>query len=232
MKRYRLIAICGLGLGTALGLAPSAGAAVEVKAKHLLILRPGLDAVYGTYVFAVENNGKEAERYKGTAMLPKETDDFAPQEGLEPADVTLGPPGSGGVLIDKAMSPGLNVLSLAFRVPAHYGRSAMTWTLPSTIDSLTVLVAKQGGMSLDAAQLAPVPASQESDPQFKTLINAAPLVAGSKLDMQLGAIPEGRTRLWWVGGAVGVWLAGLALWLAWRTRPKITADAGTAVLIG
>src|SRR5690606_13910452 len=123
----------------------SANADVMLTPKHLIILRQGLDAVYGSYVFAVQNTGEAPEKFRSAVMLPKETADFVPQEGGRPDEVTLAEDG-GGVYVEKDFPPGVHIVSIGFKADASYGKTTLTFTPPAEIQSFTVLLPRDSGM--------------------------------------------------------------------------------------
>lgn len=206
-------------------------AEVMLTPKHLIILRQGLDAVYGSYVFAVQNNGEATARFKSAVMLPKETVDFVPQEGVEPDEVSLAP-GGGGVVVEKDFPPGVHIVSIGFKVDASYGKAMLTLTPPAEIQSFTLLLPRGGGMRAVSTILKPGEMGHAPDPQYEAMISEEPLGQGASFTVDVQGLPEGRTRIWIVGAAVGVFLLLLAAFFAFRTRPRVTGKAGETVLIG
>ena len=83
--------------------ASPAAAEVGISPKHLLIVRPGIDAVWGSYVFAVQNDGEAEAPFKARIMLPRETVDFMRQFLVDAVRGSSG--GGGGGAIDVP-SPG------------------------------------------------------------------------------------------------------------------------------
>lgn len=212
-------------------LAGPARADVMLTPKHLIILRQGLDSVYGSYVFAVQNTGETTAKFKSAVMLPKETVDFVPQEGVEPEEVSLAP-GGGGVVVEKDFPPGVHIVSIGFKVDASYGMSQLTLVPPAEIQSFTVLVPRDAGMRVVSSVLKAGEMGHAPDPQYEAMISEEPLAQGRSFTVEVQGLPEGRTRIWIVGAAVGGVLLLLAAFLAWRTRPKISGKAGETVLIG
>ncbi len=214
-----------------LAFGASAQAEVMLTPKHLIILRQGLDSVYGSYVFAVQNTGEATAKFKSAVMLPKETVDFVPQEGVEPEEVSLAP-GGGSVVVEKDFPPGVHIVSIGFKVDASYGKAQLTLTPPAEIQSFTLLLPRGTEMRAVSALLKPGDAGHAPDPQYEAMISEEALPAGAAFTIEVQGLPEGRTRIWLVGAAVGVMMLLFAAFFALRTRPKISGKPGETVLIG
>lgn len=208
-----------------------ASAAVTVTPRHLIILRPGLDAVYGSYVFAVNNDGEAAERIKMHVMLPRETSDFVPQEGLDPNEIVLG--SDGGVTVEKEVAKGVHVLGVGFKVDGRYGKTQISLAPESEVRSLTILVPRDTALAVGAPGLIEAKGEDAEDPQYKAFVNVEPLAPGAAFVVQVAGLPEGRARLWIMGGVVGAVVVLGAGLLGFRTRPKIEEnETGETVLVG
>lgn len=225
------VKLLAIGFAGFLAVAPGRAAAeVRVSPKHLVILRPGLDSVWGSYVFAVENDGQELATFKGKVMLPKETIDFAPQEGVNADQLTLAP--GGGVSVDAQFPNGVHIVSVGFKVDGSFGKSNLTFEPATEVASLAVLTPRGGMLKVQAPGLAPIGKEDDPDPQYESFSVDHALPPGQSYVMQVEGLPEGRTRLWIVGGSVAGFLVVLTGMMAVRTRPKITGDASEAYLVG
>lgn len=211
--------------------AATAFADVRVSARHLIILREGLDSIWGSYVFAVVNDGQSPAAFKTGVVLPKETADWAPQEGIEPENVKLAD-GGGGLVVEKEFPPGTHVITIGFKVPASLGRAEMTLRPLTTIEELTVLKPRASKISIEASWLKPVDASNSPDPEYDALLADGALEAGSEKVIALVGLPEGRARYWFLGGGVAFLLLVGATILAIKTRPRLSGDGAEAVLLG
>lgn len=204
-------------------------AEIQITPKHLVILRPGIDSVWGSYVFALQNTGEEEAEFRSEIMLPKETVDFMPQEGLSPEQVSLS---DKGIRIDGRFPSGVHIISIGFKVEGRYGAAALTFTPVSDVQSFTVLVPRDSPMIVSSGLLKPTLSEGSPDPQYAALGAQTPLVVGETYELKISGLPEGRTRLWALGGVVGGIMLILCGFLTWRTRPQITEDAGSAILVG
>lgn len=201
--------------------APDAAGGIQLTPKHLVIVRPGQDAIWGSYVFAVQNNGQEPAALSTEVMLPKETVDFVPQEGIKPEELALS---DGGVRVNATFPPGVHIVSIGFKVDARFGATQLSFTPPVAVQSFTLLVPRQSGMKVSAPGLVESVGSESPDPQYQSFVNQGPLAVGDILRIELAGLPEGRHRLWLLGSIAAAVLVLASGLFAWRTRPKLTAD--------
>jgi hypothetical protein len=200
----------------------SGEAGIGVAPKHLLILRPGVDAVFGVYVFAVQNEDASPQKFRTAALLPKETIDFVPQEGATADEVSI----SGeDVVVEKTFPSGTTLVSIAFKTEAQYGTARLNFKPALDINSLAVLVPIDGSLTATSDVLgAELGDSARPDPQYKTLPARAPIPTGSRFTIEVTGLPEGRSRLWLAGTIVLAALLGLGITMAVRTRPRSPSD--------
>jgi hypothetical protein len=196
---------------------PSAGASISPK--HLLILRPGLDAVFGTYVFAVQNPDEAPADFRSPVLIPKEAEDWFPQEGIEPADLDLDKETKGLTLKQKVES-GVHILSIGFRVNGSFGKAKVTLVPPYEIGSLTVLVPRDSPLHISSPLLTAGGEGAAPDPQYQAWTTSAVLPQNGELVIEVRELPEGRGRLWVAGFITFLLLGAAGTTLAWRTRPK------------
>lgn len=212
-------------------LAAPSFAEVRVTPKHLLIVRPGIDAVWGSYVFAVQNDGEAEAPFKARIMLPKETIDFMPQEGVEASQVTLAEGGTNKVQIEASFPNGVHIVSIGFKVDARFGKADLTLMPEEEVGSLTVLTPRGSPATVVGPDLMSGEDASSPDPQYAGQITQRPLPAGTAYILKVDGVPEGRTRLWFAGGAVALALVLLGLVMAWRTKPHVKEDGGEASLV-
>lgn len=200
-------------------LAPSGDAfAKEVKLpgeavigdRHAIMLRPGVDQVWGHYVFTLQNSGKAPAEISTPVMLPSGAIDVRPQEGITPEDVIVGE--GGKVSIKKTVEPGVHLVSFGFIVPARTGRSAVEFQAPYAIGELQVLTQRSSQMAVTGDRIV------QRRPGIWAVDGS--LAGGEALVLNVDGIPEGRHRLWIMGFSVAALLTGLGGGLAWWSRPK------------
>ncbi|WP_141732117.1 hypothetical protein [Oligoflexus tunisiensis] len=208
-----------------LAFSMQAAAAAQVSNKHIFVLYPGVDSVFGSYIFMVQNPGEQPERLSFPVMLPTETIDFQAQEGLAPNELNLG--ADGGLTIDKTFPPGDTLITIGFKVPANLGTGNMTIKAGEAFESLGMFVFEGQfqitGPNLDIRRN--VDFSGRTYDTY-TLMKGE---AGQTYQLGLQGIPEGRGRLWIIGWVAGLALLVIAVALAWFSRPKIPQGAEDAI---
>ena len=104
--------------------------------------------------------------------------------------------------------------------------------MPTTdIQSFSVLVPRQSNMKVNSSVLAPNDLGGAPDPQYAAMMSTEALKAGVPFAIEVTGLPEGRGRIWIVGGSVAALLVLVAGFFAWRTRPKVTEDAAATALV-
>lgn len=201
-----------------LALSPVANAATGVGPKHVYILYPGVDAIWGSYIFVVTNDGPSPEQVIFPVMLPKETIDFQAQDTLSPQELKLGK--DGGITIDKSFPPGETLLQVSFKLPASQGTSSATITAPYPYQSLGIFVWQDAFNVSGPPGLEIQKGVNLSGKVFDTYSMGAGEV-GKTLAYSFDNVPEGRGRLWMVGGIFGGILLITGLTVAFYTRPKL-----------
>ena len=194
---------------------------VSLEPRHLMILRGGTDAIFGSYLTAVNNRSVVAAPFKFTLRLPPEIVDFAPQEGLAPGEVSLG---DNGLVIDKRdFPPGVFPVGLGFQAEANLGRAQLTLEPATVVEDMLIFLPKGSSMSLEAQGLKRAPASAATERYDVYRFVTAP-TKEQPVTIQVAGVPEGRGRFWWLGGCLAASLVLLAFTLAWRTKPKDSDD--------
>lgn len=228
--------------------APEKDAPVRMGERQLIMLKPGLGAVYGSSIFAVQNESKAAKRGRFDVMLPKETLDFQVQEGAQPEDLHLseaenGELGAGAkkgltrLYVERDFPPGTTIVSIGFLVNANTSgdRGEAVLSLIPTVAGAVISVmtpkgqlnlkstAMRDGSNVDQAHGAALPPEQ-----YDTLFLNEPTVIGKSIEVMVSGIPTDRSQYWEMGTAFAALLLGLAGTLAWRTRPHLAAGDGAA----
>lgn len=197
----------------------AAEAAVKVSDRHLLIFRESVAAIFGNYIFKVINSTEQKAVFKSRIMLPKETTDFQPTEGLEPSDVKLA---DNGVMVEKEVEPGVHIFGLGFKAEGSGGSAVLSFVAPEAIGTFIVLVPRQGPIHLKSP-LFGAEDKDEGDKDYRAHLNQQAIPANQAFTITIEGIPEGRGRYWALGAAVGIIVLVLAAVLAWRTRPRLEA---------
>ena len=195
---------------------PGAGtglAATTIGDRHAIMLRGGVDQVWGHYVFTLQNDGKAPAEISTPVMLPSGAIDVRPQEGLNPEDVVAGAAGQTGMVsIRKMVEPGVHLVSFGFVIPARTGHASIEFNVPYRIAEMQVLAQRSSAMSVSGERLV------SRRPGIWAIDGE--LAMGQTLVMNVAGVPEGRQRLWIMGLSVAALIAGLGGGLAWWSRPK------------
>ncbi len=221
-----LLLFCGPCFNVAIAQNHDGSIAPVVAPRELLVIKPAIDGVWGTWIAAVIHRGTTPQELSFFVNLPREAADFQPAEGLEAKDLKLE---QDGILVRKVFAPGVNVISLLFMVPASYGSTSMTFLSRRDLPEMTVMTPK-GLLAITSDRLV----SQEDDRQdgqhYAVLGLSKPLATGQELTLNISGVPEGRGRLWVMGGIASALLLIASIGLVLRTRPKVAADQPEGVL--
>lgn len=209
-----------------LSVCSAAHAEVLVGTKHLVIIKPGLDALWGNYIFAVRNDGETDAMISAPLMLPKETVDYQPQDGVEAEDIRLR---EDGIAIEKSFPPGMHIISIAFRTDVRLGTGTLTMVPGGEVSDFTLLLPQGDDLSLTSGPLTQSPESP--DPAYRAWRGSRTFAKGDAFVLKIGGVPEGRLRYWVIGGAVGGLLLLLAGFFAYRSRPKLEHSGVEALVI-
>ena len=208
-------------LGVA-GSAQLAQGALEVAGRHVFVVHPGVDALWGSYLFMVANTAAEAETTTFRVMLPQETNDWGAQDGVTQDDLSLGD--GGGVQLKKSFVPGDSLLAIGFKVPGQLGSASMSFKAPADIAKIVVM-ARKDTLTMSGEGFVFHTDVPFSDTVYDTL-SRGPVAAGEVVKVTIGRIPEGRARLWAAGAVSFLVLFALATFMALRTRPRPTVTEG------
>jgi hypothetical protein len=194
-------------------------AEVNLSGRHIIILKSGIDSVWGHYLFGVRNDGGEPESFETKVMLPTEVVDFQPQEGISPEEIKLAE--GGGLLISKEFPPGLTLVAIAFKVDGSFGKASMTFLAASDIDEFTVMT-QDKNLEMSSIFLSPgeTPMSEGHGSSYRVLTNSETVKEGQRIVVDLGNLPQGRAQLWIIGGVFAILLLLIAIWLTARTKPS------------
>jgi len=194
--------------------------------KHLVILRPGVETLWGNYIFAVKNDSEGDAPITTRVMLPKEMVDFQPQDGVVAGDLQLG---DSGLTLSKYFPPGLHIVSIGFKVDVLMGSADLTFTPAADILDFTLLTPVDDALLVSG----PLVASEETpDPSYRAMRSSGTLPGGVSFSVNVSGVPEGRVKLWIIGSIVGVLMLLGSLALAAKTRPKLQGDETALAHVG
>lgn len=191
---------------------------LELSEKHLIILRAGIDSLWGDYVFSVQNNSPAPQPTKIPLFLPAETVDFKAVEGIEAADLRLDTE-SGAVILAKDFTPGATVVNVGFKVEAEAGKSILTFTATQPIPSVNVLYEGEI-LTVRADPLLPTVLPKIADVNYHALHTQHPLTIEEELVITVTGIPRGRKIIHVFAVIFTVSLLLSTLWMGIKTAPR------------
>jgi hypothetical protein len=191
-------------------------AQVRIEARHVVMLHPGFDTVWGTYMFGVRNDGAAPERLKGYLTLPKETVDFQAQEGLTQEELISG--GADGLMFEKEFPPGLTLISIGFKANANFGQAALTFAAKTEMEQFSIVTKKDSlTVHSDSALLSESADTVVADEQFTSMTSKGPIPSGESIVINVGNVPEGRGRLWLAGAIIAAVLLAFSVGMTLKT---------------
>jgi hypothetical protein len=188
-----------------------------VAPRELLVLKTGVDQVWGQWMVAVINRTEKPVDLSFKAHLPKEVTDFQAVEGLEAKDVVLD---DDGVSISKSFAPGVQVVSVSFVVPALSGSAKLSINTDRAVPEFVVMT-PTGLLSLESDQIKRDGEDSQQGERYSVFGLREPLSSKQTLSLQVTGVPEGRKKLWMIGGVMAFVLVSAAVLLGIRSRPHV-----------
>ena len=197
---------------------------VEVSFRHMVILNFDIKTIYGLYFFAAINNTDAPQPFTTQVMLPTETADFKPQDGLTDQDIQVA--SDGVVTIAKMVKPGLSLMGMGVEVKiTSFGNDQLTFIPPTEIKELSLAVAHDVPVVLSSPGMVDGLPPMLANGQYKGIMNKTPLSAQKPVTITIEGLPKGRPSLWIVGAIFAMILAVACAVLAVRTLPRRHPEA-------
>ena len=196
-------------------LSSSAFSEVNVAGRQVYILYPGIESIWGSYLFMVNNSGTKVDNGQFKIMLPIETEDFEPQQGINPKDIQLGE--DGGVFVNKDFPPGDTLVTVGFKIPSSGGVAKITINPTINIPAFSYFVSK-GSLKVEGMNLDFQTDQFFSGKNYDTY-TVESLRANAPYSVNVLGSPEGRNNYWLLGAVVGIVLL-LLLVYAYFVRPN------------
>jgi hypothetical protein len=192
---------------------PAEQGSVKLGSKHVYIMQPGMDEIWGSYIFVLQ--GPQAGgAYRGQLALPEQKIEFGPQQGMTADQLQFDE--KLGVLLDKKDVIGTKLYAVGFNVPAVSGQAAMSIDLNPSMKEL-VIMAPVGQLELVAGS--GFGAKSESNFMGKDFDTWNYRYQGdSVVNFELKGIATGRYHYWWLGGVLAFIMMGAALYLTIATK--------------
>jgi hypothetical protein len=203
-------------------------AEIEMTTKRLVILRPGVESLWGSYIFAIGNTGSEPEEIETSFKLPAETVDWMPQEGVLPKDIRLG--SEGNLILKATYPPGVHMISIGFKIDSSGADTTVTLKPVDEISDFTLLFPDSTNLKVTHPNLQDSGLDGNAQEPYRTMKSANPLPKGEEFVMNVSGIPEGRTKPYVVGAIIGLLFVVASTILAIKTRPKGLEDENALLL--
>ncbi len=177
-------------------------AKVVMEDRHVVMIQAGIEVVWGHYLFAVHNDSRNELSYESELLLPKETSDFQPQEGLLPKDLSLAE--SGNVKIRTNVPSTTKLLGIAFKVESDSRPVKLSFQAPYDIRELKILY------PLNSIQLVGEGFEESGPVQLRerqmNSMTRSRIQAGETFEIQVAGVPSGRGPYYKLGFALAAFL--------------------------
>jgi hypothetical protein len=224
----RLSQIIFLAAVLVAGIASKVSAEPILAPKQLLIVKPGVDKLHGTWLAAVINRDAKPEMMRVPVLLPKETEDFQPMEGLAAGDVKIE---LDGVYVEKVFSPGVNVISFAFVTSSKSGVVDLNLEAKLDLGELT-LMTPRGMMKVQGEKLVMTGTDVQDLQTYDLWVTQSPVIKGDNIKVTVSGVPEGRRRLWILGVGFALVLILAATGLVFWSHPMSRREANSDMVQG
>jgi hypothetical protein len=192
---------------------PAEQGSVKLGGKHVYIMQPGMDELWGSYIFVLQGP-QGGGAYRSQLALPEQKIEFGPQQGMTADELQFDE--KLGVLLDKKNVIGTKLYAVGFNVPAASGQAAMSIALNAGMTELVVM-APVGQLELvgDSG----FAAKSESNFMGKDFDTWNYRYHGaSVVNFELKGIATGRYHYWWLGGILALIMTGACLYLTLATK--------------
>lgn len=190
---------------------------VRLADRHMVMIEPGIERVGGSYMFGVKNSGAKAVQFTVELLLPKETVDFGPQDGLAKEDLILSD--EGRVVVDKEFPPGLTIMSVGFYASVDAPQGELTFPVSSELAELSFLTRGDAGLKADGfMQRAP---SMLPGKNLKGIM-ATDVPVSKVIKLSVTGVREGRSSFIYLGIIFSIILSCLVIFLTYRKHTKTT----------
>jgi len=196
---------------------PSATAQIGVSGRHMMVIEPGVERVVGSYMFGVVNAYSEPKEYTFDVLLPKETLDFGPQDGLSKDDIKLSPDGK--VMIKKTFPPGFSYIAVGFMAGINGERGSLNFNTSYDMQEIS-FITSASSLKMSSDGMVNGTPENLNKKSFKGIITQNVIPKGTKIVVNLDGLVKGRGDFIILGAVFSVLVLAFVLILAIKTRPK------------
>jgi hypothetical protein len=194
---------------------------ISIADRHMLMIQPGLEKVVGSYMFGVKNNTSEPKEFSFELLLPKETLDFGPQDGLNKEDLALSE--NGKVVVKKIFPVGLSILSVGFLAEVGSEEGVLNFQVPYSLKELSFITNSESLKFDSKGLIEGVPLMLKGN-SFKGIISENEIKANSHIVLSLSGLAKGRSDFITLGIVFSVLVLVLVAVFSFKTRPSKNSD--------
>jgi hypothetical protein len=158
------------------------------SSRHIVLLQATAQAIQGSYFFALVNNTPEESHIQTRLFMPQGAQLGLPGEGLLETDLkTEGTT----VLINKKVPPGMNLMSLGFKMDRPEG-DRLTFVLGEGLSEFSVAANKEAQITLSSHTLTPGVPPMLLQTSFRGVMTSAPTKDGQTVHVDILGLPPSR----------------------------------------
>ncbi|MDD9951798.1 MAG: hypothetical protein OXT67_09560 [Zetaproteobacteria bacterium] len=199
----------------------------DVGNKHMLIVQADSHFIWGSYFIGVTGS-EEQQVAEIPLLIPQETVDFQPGEGMQAEDIHLD--AEGQVVFKKALGPENHLMGIGFKVPVgRFGVETMTLKVRMPIPELTIAAPVGFGLSFTADGFVAGLPPMLSRGSYVGIQSQGTLQPGQVIQVHVAGVPKAKHVFVLVALGFAVAVFGLGAAFALRTRPVVATKGRRCV---
>jgi hypothetical protein len=195
--------------------------AVVGPRRHVYVLQPSVDTIWGSYMFSIDNQSKEPVDIDIPLILPRENIDFRPQQGIAPEEIKLQDDGS--IRLKKKVDKGSHIFGISFKLAAQLGEAQISFLLPDADVGEIQILAPIGQLWVEGSGWQNLGEQVIAGSRFVGTRLSSP-TSGISPSLLIKGVPEGRARFWVLGWSATAFivLGAVAMTLYRQRRRRVT----------
>ena len=159
--------------------------------RHFIIVTADTQYLWCSYYFGVHNRSSDSQLFEVPIQLPKNTEDFTAQDGLTKDDLHLKE--TGDLFIKKKFKPGLNVISIGFKIPIDiWGENIIKLSFPYGIQEFSIATQKSTLLDLSSPDLEAGVPNMLSQSEYVGLIGSQ-IRSDKTMTIEIKGLPMGHS---------------------------------------
>lgn len=177
--------------------------------RHFIIITADTQYLWCSYYFGIHNRSTDDLLFEIPIQLPKNTENFTPQDGLTKEDLHISH--NGKISVKKKFKPGINVVSLGFQIPLEiWGDNILKLSFPYTIQEFSVATPKWSTLHLSSPSLEAGVPNMLSNTEYSGLIGTH-INSEQTLTIHIQGTPMGNSLSLLVTSISAIFLFSCAL---------------------